>query len=141
MNLHNDNTFFLIFNYFYSTPVRDQFRGDGIASRGAGYGIPVIRVDGNDVWAVYEATKRARELILEGGRPVMVEAMSYRQGHHSTSDDSTRYREISEIKRWRDEKCPINRMKSFLQVICDLILHAISSINAGNHFSEQGLVD
>ncbi|CAK4687896.1 unnamed protein product [Aphanomyces euteiches] len=97
-----------------STPVKDQFRGDGIASRGAGYGIPVIRVDGNDMFAVYEVTKKARELVLTEGRPVLIEAMSYRQGHHSTSDDSTRYREVSEIKFWKDTNCPINRMKLFM---------------------------
>ncbi|ETW00424.1 hypothetical protein, variant [Aphanomyces invadans] len=100
--------------YAISTPVKDQFRGDGIASRGAGYGIPVIRVDGNDLFAVYEVTKKARELIMTGGRPVLVEAMSYRQGHHSTSDDSTRYREVSEIKYWKDTNCPINRLKLYM---------------------------
>ncbi|RHY00825.1 hypothetical protein DYB36_000923 [Aphanomyces astaci] len=100
--------------YAISTPVKDQFRGDGIASRGAGYGIPVIRVDGNDLFAVYEVTKKAREMILTGGRPVLIEAMSYRQGHHSTSDDSTRYREVSEIKFWKDTNCPINRLKLYM---------------------------
>ncbi|RHY33830.1 hypothetical protein DYB32_001566 [Aphanomyces invadans] len=100
--------------YAISTPVKDQFRGDGIASRGAGYGIPVIRVDGNDLFAVYEVTKKAREFIMTGGRPVLVEAMSYRQGHHSTSDDSTRYREVSEIKYWKDTNCPINRLKLYM---------------------------
>ncbi|RLO00270.1 hypothetical protein DYB28_010799, partial [Aphanomyces astaci] len=100
--------------YAISTPVKDQFRGDGIASRGAGYGIPVIRVDGNDLFAVYEVTKKARDMILTGGRPVLIEAMSYRQGHHSTSDDSTRYREVSEIKFWKDTNCPINRLKLYM---------------------------
>ncbi|KDO20463.1 hypothetical protein SPRG_14335 [Saprolegnia parasitica CBS 223.65] len=100
--------------YAISTPVKDQFRGDGIASRGAGYGIPVIRVDGNDVFAVYEATKKAREMILSDGRPVLLETMSYRQGHHSTSDDSTRYRAVSEIKHWKDTNCPMNRLKLYL---------------------------
>ena len=61
-------------------------------SRGAGYGIASIRVDGNDIWAVYNAVKAARELALQEKRPVLVEAMSYRIGHHSTSDDSSAYR-------------------------------------------------
>ncbi|KAF0688070.1 Aste57867_20294 [Aphanomyces stellatus] len=100
--------------YAISTPVKDQFRGDGIASRGAGYGIPVIRVDGNDIFAVYEVTKKARELIMTEGRPVLIETMSYRQGHHSTSDDSTRYREVSEIKFWKDTNCPLTRLKLFM---------------------------
>lgn len=99
-----------------STPVKDQFRGDGIASRAAGYGITVIRVDGNDIWAVYDATQKAREYIRTHGRPVLLEAMSYRQGHHSTSDDSTRYREVAEIKRWKAESDPIDRLKKHLIV-------------------------
>jgi 2-oxoisovalerate dehydrogenase E1 component alpha subunit len=103
--------------YAISTPIRDQFRGDGIASRGYGYGIPAIRVDGNDVLAVYEVTKKVREMILSEQRPVLVEAMSYRQGHHSTSDDSTRYREVSEIKYWKDSNCPMQRLKLFMMVL------------------------
>src|SRR4051812_15122065 len=53
--------------YAISTPTLEQYRGDGIASRGVGYGIDTIRVDGNDIWAVREATKRAREMALEDG--------------------------------------------------------------------------
>ncbi|TMW63488.1 hypothetical protein Poli38472_002429 [Pythium oligandrum] len=97
-----------------STPTKDQFRGDGIASRGAGYGIPIMRVDGNDFLAVHEATRHAREYILKHGRPVLIEAMSYRQGHHSTSDDSTRYREVAEIKHWKETCDPIDRTKRYL---------------------------
>lgn len=73
-----------------STPVKDQFRGDGIVSRAIGYGMHAIRVDGNDLLAVYNATKAAREICLKEQRPVLIEAMTYRIGHHSTSDDSTR---------------------------------------------------
>jgi 2-oxoisovalerate dehydrogenase E1 component alpha subunit len=104
-----------------STPTKDQFRGDGIASRGAGYGIPIMRVDGNDFLAVHKATKAAREYILEHNRPVLIEAMSYRQGHHSTSDDSTRYREVAEIKHWKDNFDPIERTKHYLFVRLSLL--------------------
>ncbi|GAB9471427.1 2-oxoisovalerate dehydrogenase alpha subunit, mitochondrial precursor [Globisporangium polare] len=97
-----------------STPTIDQFRGDGIASRGAGYGIPIMRVDGNDFLAVHEATRQAREFILRENRPVLIEAMSYRQGHHSTSDDSTRYREVSDIKHWKETCDPIDRTRNYL---------------------------
>lgn len=99
-----------------STPTIDQFRGDGIASRGAGYGIPIMRVDGNDFLAVHEATRKAREYILKENRPVLIEAMSYRQGHHSTSDDSTRYREVAEIKHWKETCDPIDRTRNYLIV-------------------------
>ncbi|KAA6413316.1 MAG: 2-oxoisovalerate dehydrogenase E1 alpha subunit [Lasallia pustulata] len=65
--------------YAISTPTLEQYRGDGIASRGVGYGIDTVRVDGNDVFAVREVMGRARAMALEGGgRPVLVEAMSYR---------------------------------------------------------------
>ncbi|RLN64613.1 hypothetical protein BBJ29_006360 [Phytophthora kernoviae] len=97
-----------------STPTVDQFRGDGIASRGSGYGIPIMRVDGNDFLAVHEATRRAREFILQENRPVLIEAMSYRQGHHSTSDDSTQYRAVAEIKHWKETCDPIDRTKRYL---------------------------
>jgi hypothetical protein len=61
-----------------STPVTEQFYGDGIASRGPGYGIDTVRVDGNDVLAVLACVRGARQRCLEGGRAVLVEAMTYR---------------------------------------------------------------
>ena len=64
--------------YAISTPVEDQYAGDGIASRGQGYGIESIRVDGNDVLAVYSATKYAREVVVSEQRPVLIEAMTLR---------------------------------------------------------------
>lgn len=64
--------------------------GDGIALRGAAYGMPAIRVDGGDVRAVYNAVAQARQQAVSSCGPVLVEAMSYRAGHHSTSDDSTK---------------------------------------------------
>lgn len=89
-----DDVFFLshlmVYVTRYSTPVKDQFRGDGIVSRAIGYGMHGIRVDGNDLLAVHNATKSAREICLKEHRPVLIEAMTYRIGHHSTSDDSTR---------------------------------------------------
>jgi 2-oxoisovalerate dehydrogenase E1 component alpha subunit len=101
--------------YAISTPTRDQFRGDGIASRAVGYDMPAIRVDGNDLAAVYSATAEARRIAVEQQRPVFVEAMTYRVGHHSTSDDSTRYRSVDEIKEARKSD-PIARVKSFLEL-------------------------
>ena len=59
-----------------------QYRGDGIASRGPGYGMVTIRVDGNDLFAVYNATRAAREIAVKESRPVLIEAMTYRLGHH-----------------------------------------------------------
>lgn len=102
--------------YAISTPTSDQYRGDGIASRGAGYGIATLRVDGNDIFAVRRATKRARQLALEhGGRPVLVEMMAYRVGHHSTSDDSFAYRQRREVDDWKRRDNPITRLRKYLE--------------------------
>lgn len=102
--------------YAISTPTLEQYRGDGIASRGTGYGIDTIRVDGNDIWAVREATLKARELALkDGGRPVLIEAMSYRISHHSTSDDSFAYRARVEVEDWKRRDNPITRLRKYLE--------------------------
>ncbi|PKS11440.1 hypothetical protein jhhlp_003203 [Lomentospora prolificans] len=102
--------------YAISTPTLEQYRGDGIASRGIGYGIETIRVDGNDIWAVREATKRARELALEdGGKPVLIEALTYRVSHHSTSDDSFAYRARVEVEDWKRRDNPIIRLRKWME--------------------------
>jgi 2-oxoisovalerate dehydrogenase E1 component alpha subunit len=64
--------------YAISTPTSEQYRGDGIVSRGPGYGIESVRVDGNDMLAVYNVTKLAREFCLKENRPFLIEAMTYR---------------------------------------------------------------
>ena len=61
-----------------STPSSEQYYGDGIAARGVGYGIDTVRVDGNDILAVISAVTEARRRCVDGGRGVLVEAMSYR---------------------------------------------------------------
>ncbi|KAF2719212.1 thiamine diphosphate-binding protein [Polychaeton citri CBS 116435] len=102
--------------YAISTPTLEQYRGDGIASRGIGYGIDTIRVDGNDVLAVREATRQARKIALEdGGKPVLLEAMSYRVSHHSTSDDSFAYRAKIEVQDWKRRDNPITRLRKFIE--------------------------
>ncbi|NXK81277.1 ODBA dehydrogenase, partial [Amazona guildingii] len=63
--------------YAISTPTSEQYRGDGIAARGPGYGLLSIRVDGNDVFAVYRATREARRRAVAENRPVLIEAMTY----------------------------------------------------------------
>ncbi|XP_039249417.2 2-oxoisovalerate dehydrogenase subunit alpha, mitochondrial-like [Styela clava] len=100
--------------YAISTPTSDQYRGDGIGGRGPGYGIITIRVDGNDLLAVYNATKRARKIAVEESRPVLIEAMTYRVGHHSTSDDSSAYRSVDEVNYWDKKDHPINRFRLYI---------------------------
>ncbi|KAI0405094.1 2-oxoisovalerate dehydrogenase alpha subunit [Xylaria palmicola] len=102
--------------YAISTPTLEQYRGDGIASRGIGYGIDTIRVDGNDIWAVREVTKKAREMALrDGGKPVLIEAMSYRVSHHSTSDDSFAYRARVEVEDWKRRDNPLSRLRKYME--------------------------
>jgi 2-oxoisovalerate dehydrogenase E1 component alpha subunit len=100
--------------YAISTPSEEQFKGDGIASRGIGYGVRTIRVDGNDVLAVYCATEKARKIALEHQCPVLIEAMTYRLAAHSTSDDPTSYRSKDEEESWH-LKDPVIRFKTWMQ--------------------------
>ena len=104
--------------YAISTPIDDQYAGDGIVARGVAYGMPSIRVDGNDLFAIYHATKQAREIIIREKRPVLIEAISYRVGDHSTSDFSQRYRDEEEMKKWEDLlskfSSPIDRLEKYL---------------------------
>ncbi|XP_064157177.1 2-oxoisovalerate dehydrogenase subunit alpha, mitochondrial [Anguilla rostrata] len=100
--------------YAISTPTSEQYRGDGIAGRGAGYGIASIRVDGNDVFAVYNVTKEARRRAVAENRPFLIEAMTYRVGHHSTSDDSSTYRSLDEVSYWEKQDHPIGRLGRYL---------------------------
>lgn len=99
--------------YAISTPSSEQYAGDGIAPRGVAYGIKTIRVDGNDILAVYAAAVEARKIAVEQQQPVLIETMSYRLGAHSTSDDPSGYRSPQEEEQWR-QKDPINRMKNWL---------------------------
>lgn len=86
-----------------------------LAVRGPAFGIPSIRVDGNDVLAVYNATKAARNICIEESRPVLIEAMTYRIGHHSTSDDSSAYRSVDEVRSWDQKDHPISRLRKYLE--------------------------
>ncbi|KAG1769058.1 branched chain ketoacid dehydrogenase E1, alpha polypeptide, isoform CRA_b, partial [Suillus placidus] len=78
-----------------------------------GYGMGTVRVDENDLLAVMNAVKEARRRCLEGGRAVLMEMMTYRVGHHSTSDDSYVYRERQEIEDRKKNVNPITRFRLF----------------------------
>eukprot|EP00922_Rhytidocystis_sp_ex-Travisia-forbesii_P016467 GHVS01024497.1.p1 GENE.GHVS01024497.1~~GHVS01024497.1.p1 ORF type:complete len:236 (-),score=22.08 GHVS01024497.1:223-930(-) len=95
-----------------STPVAEQYSGDGVACRGLACGVHSIRVDGNDLVAVFNAVSEARKICVQG-QPVLIELMTYRMGHHSTSDDANRYRGNS--KQPLHGINPINRMMRYLQ--------------------------
>ncbi|KAK6924263.1 Dehydrogenase, E1 component [Dillenia turbinata] len=98
-----------------STPVSDQFRSDGVVVKGRAYGVRSIRVDGNDALAIYNAVSAARKMAIEEHKPVLLEALTYRVGHHTTSDDSTKYRPADEIEFWRTKRDPITRFRKWVQ--------------------------
>lgn len=99
--------------YAISLPFEDQTAADTVAQKAVGYGIDGIRVDGNDVLAVYDAVTTARQNALDGN-PTLVEAVTYRRGAHTTSDDPTRYRDRSEVEEW-EEQDPLERYREFLR--------------------------
>ena len=82
--------------------------------RGTGYGIESIRVDGNDVLASYAVTRRALDEARTGLGPRAIEAVTYRMGAHTTSDDPTKYRGDAEEQEWA-RRDPIARMRAFLE--------------------------
>ena len=99
--------------YGISTPFRVQTASDGIAIKSIAYGIKGIQVDGNDYFATYKAINEAAEYAKAGKGPVLIEAVTYRKGAHTTSDDPTKYRTKEEEELW-DKTDPMRRLKSFL---------------------------
>ncbi|GLI25843.1 pyruvate dehydrogenase E1 component alpha subunit [Agromyces rhizosphaerae] len=85
-----------------------------LAQRAAGFGIPWMRVDGNDVLAVMAATRIALERARTGGGPTYIEAVTYRMGPHTTADDPKRYRTDEELESWRGRD-PIARLEALLR--------------------------
>ncbi|MDD9207768.1 pyruvate dehydrogenase (acetyl-transferring) E1 component subunit alpha [Georgenia sp. 10Sc9-8] len=96
-----------------SVPASTQSRTP-LARRAEGFGVPAVRVDGNDVLASYAVTAHALRRARAGEGPVFVEAYTYRLGAHTTSDDPTRYRSRAEEESWR-AKDPIARMRTYLE--------------------------
>ena len=96
-----------------SVPVATQSRSP-LYKRGEGYGIPSLQVDGNDVLASYAVSKLALDEARAGGGPRAIEAMTYRMGAHTTSDDPTKYRTSDEEKAWAGRD-PIARMRAYLE--------------------------
>ncbi|WP_406633040.1 pyruvate dehydrogenase (acetyl-transferring) E1 component subunit alpha [Pseudarthrobacter quantipunctorum] len=96
-----------------SEPVRLQSHIQ-LSDRAAGFGIPSLRVDGNDVLAVMAATRVALDRARRGGGPTFIEAVSYRMGPHTTADDPTRYRDANELEDWA-ARDPISRIAALLE--------------------------
>lgn len=99
-------------HYAYSTPTSKQTAVKNLADKAAGYGIPGYIVDGNDVAACYEATKRAAEYARGGGGAVLIEAKTYRRKGHAEHDDQ-RYLPEGELEFW-ERKDPVDRFHRHL---------------------------
>jgi TPP-dependent pyruvate/acetoin dehydrogenase alpha subunit len=96
----------------YSTPTSKQMRVEHIAAKAPGYGIPGRIVDGNDVLAVYEATREAVERARGGGGPSLIEAKTFRMKGHAEHDDAG-YVPREEFERWA-KRDPIERFERHL---------------------------
>lgn len=96
-----------------SVPTSKQTASRTIAVKARAYGMPGVRVDGNDVLAVYKILADALERARSGAGPTFIEALTYRMGAHSTSDDPTRYRAQSEVDEWA-RKDPLDRLRKHL---------------------------
>ena len=97
-----------------STPREIQTRSATIAQKAVAYGIHGIQVDGNDVLAVYQATKEAVERARAGEGPSLIEAVTFRMGMHTTADDPTRYRSDDVVEEW-EKKDPLVRFRIYLE--------------------------
>jgi pyruvate dehydrogenase E1 component alpha subunit/2-oxoisovalerate dehydrogenase E1 component alpha subunit len=97
-----------------SVPVTKQTASETIAVKARAYGMPGVRVDGNDVLACYVATKAAVDRARAGAGPTFIECLTYRLGGHSSSDDPTKYRDEREAQAW-ERKDPLLRHKAWLE--------------------------
>jgi 2-oxoisovalerate dehydrogenase E1 component alpha subunit len=98
-----------------SVPVERQTASESFAVKGVAYGIPGVRCDGNDLFAVYKVTKDAIAHAAAGKGPMIIEAMTYRLSGHSTSDDPKAYRKEGEVEQWK-KRDPIARLLKHLQL-------------------------
>lgn len=97
-----------------STPLSKQTRAATFAARAEGYGLAGELVDGNDLFAVYEATARAVQRARAGAGPTLIESRTYRMGPHNTADDPSRYRLDEELEPYRALD-PIARLRAYLR--------------------------
>lgn len=99
--------------YAISVPLAQQTAAATIAQKAVSVGIAALRVDGMDPVAMYLATARARQWAVEGNGPVLIEALTYRTGPHTMSDDPKRYRSGEEVAQW-EAKSPLVRLRKYL---------------------------
>ena len=98
-----------------SVPIEKQMNSETVAQKSVAYGIPGVRLDGNDIFAVYFQTKEALERARNGEGPTLIEAVTWRYGAHTTADDPTKYRDQSRSKEMRDTRDPLLRLERYMQ--------------------------
>ncbi|MCS6842565.1 MAG: thiamine pyrophosphate-dependent dehydrogenase E1 component subunit alpha [Roseiflexus sp.] len=99
--------------YSISVPLHREVPVPDVAMKAAGYGMQGVVVDGNDVFAVYEAAHQAMERARNGGGPTLLECKTYRLRPHSSADDDRKYRSREEVESWR-ARDPIKRFEHYL---------------------------
>lgn len=114
-SVFNAPVVFIIQNnqFAISFPRKKQTMSQTLAEKAIAYGMEGIQVDGNDVFAIYNATKKAIDKARAGGGPTLIEAHTYRLGAHTTSDDPSKYRRDEEVELWK-EKDPLLRFEKYL---------------------------
>jgi pyruvate dehydrogenase E1 component alpha subunit/2-oxoisovalerate dehydrogenase E1 component alpha subunit len=97
-----------------SVPLSRQTASESIAIKASAYGFPGVRVDGNDILAVIGATREALDRARRGDGPTLIEAVTFRMGGHSSSDDPTRYRDPALVPEW-EKRDPVLRYRAYLK--------------------------
>lgn len=100
--------------YAISLPREKQSKSETLAQKALAYGFEGIQVDGNDVFAVYQAVKESLEKARKGKGPTMIECLTYRISDHTTSDDQAKYRDQREVEEWK-KKDPIDRLRKYME--------------------------
>jgi len=108
-------TVFICQNNQYAISLRREFQtaSSSIAIKSIAYGFPGIQVDGNDLLALYAASREAVERARKGDGPTLIESFTYRMGDHTTSDDASKYRSEREVEEWR-KRDPLDRVRRYL---------------------------
>lgn len=96
-----------------SVPREQQMNSATVAQKALAYDMPTIQVDGNDLFAVYKASRDAIERARSGGGPAFIEAVTYRLADHTTADDARRYRDSEEVDAW-NARDPVIRLRKYL---------------------------
>lgn len=97
-----------------SVPRERQTKSKTLAQKALAYDIPALQVDGNDVLAVFAASKEAVKRARDGNGPTMIECVTYRMSVHTTADDPSKYRDEDEVEKW-EARDPINRFAGYLK--------------------------